>query len=169
MAIHTVQRVSSIKSQPAPSPRPKPKRRPSSKQKSAATRTKKETIPSTLDQLNKSLDAISSPLKPSKSSPLSVPKPLSLPTPAQTTEDSSYAESLIAIFQNTLDLPEFGEVKAHLELTPDGTLKHVEILEAKSVQNAEFLKKRLPELLFPCFNGEDKKHLTVVFRNVEDR
>lgn len=83
--------------------------------------------------------------------------------------DFSYEEQLIALFQSELDLPEMGEVKARLEIDPQGRLVSCTLLDSKSRKNGEFLKNRLPDLLFPCFNGTDIQSFTVTFRNVENR
>jgi hypothetical protein len=79
--------------------------------------------------------------------------------------DPSYEELLIATFQSALDLPEIGEVKVRLEIDARGHLIDCTILETKSRKNGEFLKHRLPELLFPCFPGEEIQSFTVIFRN----
>lgn len=76
-------------------------------------------------------------------------------------EKPSYGQTLIAYLQGCLDLPEFGEVKVHLEISRNGQLVRFEILEEKSKKNSDFLKNRLPELAFPCFN--DSSHETAVF------
>jgi outer membrane biosynthesis protein TonB len=84
---------------------------------------------------------------------------------APTSLDPTYGELLIAYLQNELDLPEYGEVKAKIEIDRFGRLIDCQILEAKSAKNAEFLKNRLPELAFPCLN--DTQSFTITFRNVE--
>lgn len=101
---------------------------------------------------------------------------LSLPslidTPLSTEEpitDPTYEELLIATFQSALDLPEMGEVRARLEIDRMGRLVSCTILETKSRKNEEFLKNRLPDLLFPCFNSGDIQSFTVTFRNAEKR
>jgi hypothetical protein len=81
--------------------------------------------------------------------------------------DPTYGEILIAYLQNELDLPEYGEVRARIEIDRFGCLVGCEILESKSAKNAEFLKNRLPELAFPCLN--DAGIFTITFRNVEIR
>lgn len=84
-----------------------------------------------------------------------------------------YSETLSAILQNCLTLPEFGEVIAKIGIDVSGKVTECEILETQSRKNAEFLKKRLQELSFPCFNefGLSDPHLnfTITFRNVENR
>lgn len=95
-----------------------------------------------------------------------------LPTPKEINsvveeEKPSYGQTLIAYLQGCLDLPEFGEVKVDLEVDRDGHLVRIEILEEKSKKNSEFLKKRLPELVLPCFNDSSNETavFTITFKN----
>lgn len=85
--------------------------------------------------------------------------------------DPNYGEFLVAFLQNTLDLPEYGEVKAKIEIDRFGKLVHCEILQTKSIKNGEFIKNQLPELLFPCLNDfgilANTQTFTITFRNVE--
>lgn len=82
---------------------------------------------------------------------------------------AEYGEALIVFFQNSLDLPEYGEVTLDLEIDATGHVTRVEVIEAKSKENEEFLKKELPELVCPCFNGDQTSRnsfaFTVVFKN----
>lgn len=84
-----------------------------------------------------------------------------------------YGEFLIGYFQEALDLPEYGDVKAKIQIDRFGKLVECEILEAKSLKNAEFLKNQLPGLTFPCLNDfgilETAQTFTITFRNVETR
>jgi hypothetical protein len=84
-----------------------------------------------------------------------------------------YGETVSGILQNSLDLPEFGQVVAKIEIDAAGSVTQCEILEAKSRKNGEFLKKRLRELVFPCFNefgiAENHLNFTITFHNAENR
>lgn len=95
------------------------------------------------------------------------------PVKAEVVVGPTYGEFLIGYFQENLDLPEHGEVKAKIEIDRFGQLIDVQILEAKSSKNAEFLKNRLPELSFPCLNDfdiyETAQTFTITFRNAEIR
>ncbi len=145
-----------------------PAKAPPKKSAPAATKPQAKTIQST-------------PSKPVKTEPLVVAPPVTKavlavpmliePSPALESQEAepSYEELLIATFQNALDLPEIGEVRARLEIDRMGHLVSCIILETKSRKNGEFLKNRLPDLLFPCFNGADLQSFTVTFRNVETR
>jgi hypothetical protein len=77
--------------------------------------------------------------------------------------DPNYSEILAVFLQNVLELPEYGEVKAHLEIDSQGQLTHVEILEARNQKNGEFLRKRLPELIFPA--SDTPLSFTITFKN----
>ncbi len=72
-------------------------------------------------------------------------------------------EQIALFLQEQLQLPDFGEVKAELKIDRFGHLISCKIVDSKSVKNAEFLKKRLPEVQFPCLN--ETASLTIVFRN----
>ncbi len=88
-------------------------------------------------------------------------------------EELTYGAFLVGYLQNTLDLPERGDVKLKMEIDRFGRLIDCEVLETRSEKNAEFLKNRLPELSFPCLNDfdilETAQTFTITFRNVEDR
>lgn len=72
-------------------------------------------------------------------------------------------QQISAFLQETLRLPEIGQVRVRLSIDRFGKLQSVEVLDSKSEKNAEFLKKQLPELQFPCLN--EIVSLTIVFSN----
>ncbi len=84
----------------------------------------------------------------------------------------SYEEYLVAYLQGALDLPERGDVKLRIEIDRFGRLSECEVLDSRNSKNAEFLKNRLPELTFPCFNDfgitDLTQTFTITFRNVEN-
>ncbi len=108
-----------------------------------------------LENIAESLGAIASSSKasqqPSKFA-VSLPTAIEIQSTKEEEQRPGYGEVVSAILQERLDLPEFGEVVAKIEIAPNGTVASVEILEAKSRKNGSFLKKRLQELAFPCFN-----------------
>lgn len=112
--------------------------------------------------------------KAKKRSPLTLPTKIETKPPLpETAVQPEYGEWLIGFLQNSLDLPEYGEVKATLEIDRFGKLVKCEILETKSTKNAAFLQSELPDLLFPYFTdfgilGETQT-FTITFRNVENR
>lgn len=129
--------------------------------------------PSLVDQMVNQLAAFeeeaATPALLSKSSSLIVPK--DVPEVCSGEEYKiSYGEKIVGFLQNSLELPEFGEVKVDLELNGLGRIIRVEIIEAKSKKNGEFLKKRLLELDLPCFNDEKKSDaihkFTITFKNL---
>ncbi len=118
-----------------------------------------------LQEIAQSLDTVSKPT-PTPRTQLTIPTKIT-PT-AQTQTDSynpSYDEQLIAFLQDALILPEYGTVRAKLEIDSSGKLLSCTILETRSAKNAAFLKNRLPELSFPCLNGV--RSCIVTFCNVE--
>jgi hypothetical protein len=84
---------------------------------------------------------------------------------------SNYHASLIAVLQSSLQLPEIGEVRAHIVLSNPGQLASIQIIDAKSQKNADWLKSQLPLLELPYFSDygivDAVLEFTVTFRNVE--
>ena len=91
---------------------------------------------------------------------------------AQTSIPSTYHLSLIEQLQSSLQLPELGDVRIKIGIEAPGTLFSIQILDAKSEKNAEWLKNQLPLLLLPCFNDfgivDAILEFTITFRNVEN-
>ncbi len=130
-----------------------------------------------LQQIVDSLDAIGAPekkaVKPSHFAPR-LPPSIEIQSGGQATETRpGYGETVSAILQSNLDLPEFGQVVVKIEINAIGSVTQCEILQAKSRKNGEFLKKRLRELVFPCFNEfgilENHLNFTITFHNAENR
>ncbi|HAB99668.1 MAG TPA: hypothetical protein DCE71_07600, partial [Parachlamydiales bacterium] len=101
-----------------------------------------------------------------------VPEKISLESKKQTSSfEHSYSQTLIAYLENSLDLPEYGKVKLELCIDRTGRLVKSEVLASENEKNSEFLKTRLPELKFPCFNDvhmtENTLTFTVSFLNAE--
>lgn len=107
------------------------------------------------------------------STPLKVPKNISqvVKREAVTPEEIDYGQTLALYLENILELPEYGEVTIDLEVDANGHLVHFEMKEMKSVKNGEYLKKRLPELCLPCFNGlggsDAARKFTITFKNAK--
>jgi len=126
-------------------------------------------------EISNSLQAMETEAKRSRST-LTIPSKIEpakdLPS-VESTKDATYSEYLIAYLQTTLDLPEYGEVRAKIEIDRFGRLIDCIILEAKSNKNAEFLKNQLPALTFSCLNDfgivDSTQTFTITFRNVEIR
>lgn len=133
-----------------------------------------------LQEIAEKLESLQPASPPSKRTALSLPKPLNEPLAKRKIEtqpdeqslvDPNYAERLIGELQSALDLPEFGEVKVAITIDRSGKAVACSILDSKSAKNAEFLKKRLPELAYPCFNdfgiSDATLEFTITFRNVD--
>ncbi len=118
-----------------------------------------------LQEIESSSKAVSLPKK-----AFVIPEKLSMPSSLQEeTFVFSYEEELASYLQNTLELPEYGDVKVRLEIDASGKLISLEILEMKSRKNGEFLKKRLSEIEFPPFSQGSRNEvvqITIVFKNL---
>lgn len=174
--VSTPTKVSS-KSAPLPAVKPtltksessKPTPKPSaSKPAPANTNNEVKKQQSILKQIETNLTAISTATTPSTSKkqievPIFSEPQLSDISSEILPEDLTTNEKIILLLQETLQLPEFGEVKVFLSIDRSGRLQSLEVLKAESAKNAEFLKNRLPDLQFPCLN--EATSLTVVFSN----
>lgn len=136
--------------------------------KVAASSTKKTTVapkkqvpakPSTsaLQEIEQSLAAIA---KPTAAAPKTA---IEIPTVEFAEIEDSPIDRISSYLQEMLQLPEFGEVKVELSINRFGKLEKLEVLEAKSEKNEEFLRNQLPGLHYPCFNKAVT--LTIVFSN----
>ncbi len=78
--------------------------------------------------------------------------------------------ALIQTLQDHLVLPEHGSVKLKISFSREGKVISTEIISSKSKKNAAYLKNRLPELRFPCFNHciKDETSLEFLFRNEQN-
>ena len=63
--------------------------------------------------------------------------------------DPGALAQLIAVMQETLALPEVGEVKIELTITSEGKVKELKVLSSHSELNRHYLETHLPELIFP--------------------
>ena len=155
---------------------PKAQAKPAQQAKTNGQGKKKEAEaidPGLLQQIAESLGAIAATTKVSRPNlTVALPEHVDLGKDADP-ERPGYGETVSAILKESLDLPEYGEVVARIEIDAKGNVSRCDILETKSRKNAEFLKKRLQELAFPCFNefglAENRLDFTVTFHNVETR
>jgi hypothetical protein len=89
--------------------------------------------------------------------------------PSSFLEESNYEETLAQMLHQSLNLPEYGEVKIQITLKQDGSVIHLKVLSAESEKNKTYLEKHLPHLRFPRFSGslsEKKEHtFTLTFCN----
>jgi hypothetical protein len=76
-----------------------------------------------------------------------------------------YQESLIHYLQETLNLPEYGEVKIEVTLRQDGSVAHMVVVKAESEKNRKYLEAHLPKLKFPRLDepfSSKKQHTFVL-------
>ena len=154
-------------------PKTKPKKAPPRIKKARATPKKKSvkktkpkpkepSIPAhLLDQIEESIAKIEK--KPHKR-----PHKTQLEVPVlEVSKESatSYQDKVIAILHRSLSLPEHGEVDVQLTLLKDGRVQSVEIKQAASTKNKEYLKQNLPQVIFPPFAGSlrNKEKQTFAF------
>lgn len=154
---------------PAPAPAPVKKPAPAKTNKPAPAKTapppKKQE--KAIADIAQTLKSIGEPA-PQTKTVLAVPR--KIPPKTEIVADIkslSYNELLIAYLQTALELPELGEVRVQLKINEQGALLSCEIIETKSHQNAEFLKKQLPQLTYPVVDGFKGGSYTVTFRNLE--
>ena len=82
--------------------------------------------------------------------------------------DFSYQERLVCCLKETLDLPEFGQVKIELTLTVSGDVMKLRVLASESEKNKSYLEKNLRQMKFPSFGGsemENKRTFILTFCN----
>ncbi|MBP9841603.1 MAG: hypothetical protein KBC64_04170 [Simkaniaceae bacterium] len=123
--------------------------------------------------------------------PAPVPKPKQTPPPApakpkvapeiippapikklnvESEPDPGMIAHLIAIMQDTLALPEVGEVKIELTITSEGKVKELKVLSSHSELNRAYLETHLPSLIFPPkekkFFGKDEETFIFAFHSL---
>lgn len=91
----------------------------------------------------------------------SAPAPLALQLDGEET-DGEYDDSLIGYLKQTLNLPEYGEVKIQLTLKQDGTFVNLVVIKAESEKNRKYLEASLPHLRFPHLVGKKKQETFIV-------
>ena len=64
----------------------------------------------------------------------------------------NYSKKLLEFFEERVALPEKGKAKIELTITSEGKAINIALLSSESKKNSAFLKKHLPNLVFPCFN-----------------
>lgn len=80
----------------------------------------------------------------------------------------SYQESLVEHLKETLDLPEFGQVKIELTLTVKGEVLKLRVLTSESEKNRTYLEKNLQSMKFPpleASTNEGKRTFVLTFCN----
>ncbi len=126
-----------------------------------------------LQQISESLETIAAPTQMARQVEISLPQSIEIAKMEKSDQQFRYKEMILTILQNQLELPEFGEVIVKIKINEKGSVFYCEILKTQSNKNGEFLKKRLQELTFPCFNeygmASSPLDFTITFYNVENR
>ena len=156
-------------------PLPKPASKPSKQTSSPKPAKKTKETPALLNEIAASLEKLTEEEKIPSAAALKIPSTLKQRAEIQDLQanDATYGETVISLMQTSLDLPEFGEVKARIEIGRDGRVISCAILESKNRKNEDFLKTGLPSLIFPNFNDfgitDATLTFTITFRNAEIR
>lgn len=92
-------------------------------------------------------------------------------TPAQEEPPlSSYTASLVKELTQMLQLPEYGEVKIKIKVSPAGKILELLVLQAESKVNKLYLEKHLPNIVLPKYNEKvalnNEQTFTLTFCNV---
>jgi hypothetical protein len=87
----------------------------------------------------------------------------------ETSAETEYQHALIHFLEQTLRLPDYGEVKMQLTLTVDGKVASLKVLLAESEKNKKYLEKNLPLMQFPSlmhsFSGDKERTFVLTFCN----
>lgn len=91
-------------------------------------------------------------------------------TPAQEGPTlSSYTASLVKELTQMLQLPEYGEVKIKIKVSPAGRILELLVLQAESKVNKLYLEKHLPNIALPKYNEKvtlnNEQTFTLTFCN----
>ena len=182
------------KLKPKPKPVSQPKIQTSKKQQSASPskeeseRVKKEAIrkqslmKEALSALDSAALAVKNVSAPSVDKELQASKIHSLQTEGlivvsdentfQNAHERTYYDELVTRLQIALKLPEYGSVKIWLTLSSKGKVVRLDVKEAKSQKNRQYVEKSVPSLLFPSFGnsfGEQTEHLFIIHLKNEMR
>ncbi|MBS0629549.1 MAG: hypothetical protein JSS30_04910 [Verrucomicrobia bacterium] len=173
--IPAAQKPAPVKPTPKPSPvKPTAKPSPAPAKKSAPVAKSGPVVPANLvRELQESIAKIDQTSH--KDSPKALAPNSKLPNPKMVPqlkideesagEESIFVASLVQCLQETLDLPEFGEVKVEIVLKCDGSFVKMKVLQSQSDRNRKFLEQELKTMSFPPFTGElknEKEHTFVI-------
>lgn len=158
-------------------PRPKPKapaaNPPPAPQKKVVRKTvakptpKQDEAKRLLTQIEKSLDALETQKTPPKIA-FDTPKTIEKLQIDQIPDNKpSYSELLMASLQETLILPEIGEVKIKLTLKETGELLSLEVIHSSSEKNRLYLESELARQIFPPLNHKKSESFILTFCNRE--
>jgi outer membrane biosynthesis protein TonB len=96
-------------------------------------------------------------------SPIEAQKNQAFPSAStgEISDSSDYHATLIGYLKQTLNLPEYGEVKIQLTLKQDGSVVNLLVIKTESEKNRRYLETSLPHLRFPHLL-ENKKQETFI-------
>ncbi len=99
--------------------------------------------------------------KQSSSQKLDLPGPIDAMHSEGAFGPSDYLSTLVGYLKQTLNLPEYGEVKIQLTLKQDGSVVKLVVIKTESEKNRKYLETSLPHLRFPHLL-ENKKQETFI-------
>ena len=84
-------------------------------------------------------------------------------------EEHEFSALFLDYLKEQLQLPEKGEVKLEMQLSPEGLVSKIEVLATKSQGNKEYLEEVLPLLAFPFLKHylKKEKKIIITFLNEE--
>ena len=130
------------------------------------TSPQKTIAPSLAKKLQNSLKKISSKKEKNKSAS-SLPVPFLAKVEKKegnviAPKEERYSQKLVCFLQENLQLLEKDEVKLEITIDAKGKLVSFMVLQAGCPKNLHYLKKALPLLHFPCFNGFNKQKSFII-------
>ena len=84
--------------------------------------------------------------------------------------NKNWQQDLVEILYQKVDFPEFGRVKAKIEILGNGRVKSVEIINSENEKNEQYLLTTLMNLILPrwSIHANDKQMITITFANEMD-
>jgi hypothetical protein len=67
--------------------------------------------------------------------------------------EDAYQNMLIGCLRQSLNLPDYGEVKIQLTLRADGSVAELIVIKSESQKNKRYLEEKLPLVKFPLLQG----------------
>ena len=131
-----------------------PKKAPVKKKKKRSITPKKNgKSVKKIQRMNRLLEEIETPHKYQASAKIQLPKklaPITIGKISSSNDISSDTEKLLAkALQESIILPQKGNIKIRLVLEVGGKLISMQILQSSSAENKEYIERIIPELFFP--------------------
>lgn len=111
----------------------------------------------TLQELREALSKIKHKQNQISKLPLTLPQSINTLQIDLSEEEGEYSAALVSSLKKKLELPEEGRVKLELILFNSGKMRKVNVLQAESEKNRNYLEQQLRSLTFPPFTKELKK------------